>query len=262
MDIPFLFQKYNKINLKRQILTNKKLSSNEKIVLMEIYDFIDISYNKKNIDFCYLTIETIVEDTGISKKTVIQSIKKLEKLNFIKVDREFKRSNHYYFLSNNFNKKVKSEKEKSKSVKFTPKEKAELNSDDKDFSDKNQKSDVQNLHPIYKNSESRIQNQEEKEFKNKFKENSTKNEGLSKDNDFVDELLDDLIDNSINNKVENKKQLEKKDNNHIVEKKENPLLNFTFDYNYISLEDCKTCDDPQREEMERQEAKDFAWRFV
>jgi len=54
-------------------------------------------------DVCFPSLTTLVTRTGLTKPSIISGIKKLEKLNFIQVDREIGGNNVYVINMSIFN---------------------------------------------------------------------------------------------------------------------------------------------------------------
>jgi DNA-binding Lrp family transcriptional regulator len=180
MILPIIFNKDNKTNLKRQILKEKKLTPTERLILMDICDYIDIGYHKEKINYAYCSYIHLSEELGISKKTVINSIKKLEYLKYIKIEKTKNSTNKYFLLSNNFTKNKNFEDDTS-SEKITPPKNIEQNNIKDEFipkegSEKFTLGVVKNLHPIYKNI--RIKNSRIKKFKKKKEKNLINNKNF------------------------------------------------------------------------------------
>lgn len=120
--ISYLFNKNNKIWLEKQIIRHKNLKSNEKLILLELSDYVNIGYKSTGIDYCFPSIKTLSNNLNISCRTIITCIKLLEKNKFISIKKEINHSNKYKILSNNFN----SQKTKTKKLNNFGSEKISL----------------------------------------------------------------------------------------------------------------------------------------
>lgn len=116
--IPVLYNKQSKKSIEVQIMSDNHLKPNEKVLLWHLQRFINISYSKNGLKYCYPSISYLSKLIGVSDRQVINIIKNLERLDYIFVDRDYS-SNRYYILSNNFNIVIDSRKDASNEIYFT-----------------------------------------------------------------------------------------------------------------------------------------------
>ena len=62
-----------------ELIRDKELSVNEKIILIDI-----ITYHNKNKGYSFPTYEMLIKDTGVNKRTLMKSLDKLERLQYMK----------------------------------------------------------------------------------------------------------------------------------------------------------------------------------
>lgn len=78
------------LKVAHELITDTKITSNE----FRIYAYLMMLYNEKN-GCSFPSMETIADKLGLSKRTVVTSIKKLEEFEYIKVEKQKAKIGNY-----------------------------------------------------------------------------------------------------------------------------------------------------------------------
>ncbi len=122
--IPYIYNKTHPGEwAETQILNNTKLKTGERILLWKISQFINISFQKADNSYCYASVGTLANETGISRSSCFNYLDSLEEKKYIvrkHIEGNGKTTNRIYLLSQNFIDGIKENNEENDSVKSEP----------------------------------------------------------------------------------------------------------------------------------------------